>query len=368
MATEQEKATAKAKALKGGMDPAAADKIFQMGSKGEFYMQPGHSNSKSMSELNMSNKDALMMSALLHKADPPGHTHGGSTEFKIDESGATLSNVDTNKSVVTTPKSSSTNIKVVDEGEDAFYNNLISSSKDMNAMVSQGIDPKDKKAVLDYGNKKFEAMSKSSGGGTEIKISQNKDEKKNTNNIAAIESSGQREMDKFIGDINLKNYTTEMNAKRDSVATANKVRMDLIKGTTDRSKQNLDMINAIAGYEGSKSANVTRTEGDIPTVSNTASTRYNQSFLSGSNQRSGNNVDIRVPANSESSTSGSFGSGNVRRSGDVSMYGGKSNQLYNHPVYSSDGKVEYKRDGQLYIDSGAQMKPLKMSYQGSKKK
>lgn len=49
------------------------------GSKGMYNMKPGHSSSKPMSEINMSNKDALMMSALLHKADPPGHVHG-STE------------------------------------------------------------------------------------------------------------------------------------------------------------------------------------------------------------------------------------------------------------------------------------------------
>ena len=73
-ASPEEKAKAKAKAIKGGMDPAAADKIFQMGSKGEFYMKPGHSNSKSMSELNMSHKDELMMKAL-YTHGPDGKPH-----------------------------------------------------------------------------------------------------------------------------------------------------------------------------------------------------------------------------------------------------------------------------------------------------
>ena len=370
MATEQEKATAKAKALKGGMDPAAADKIFKMGSKGEFYMQPGHSNSKSMSELNMSNKDALMMSALLHKADPPGHTHAGSTEFKIDDSGATLSNVDTKTSVTTTPKSSSTNIKINDQGEDAFYNNLISSSKDMNAIVAAGIDPKDKAAVLDYGNKKFEAMSKSSGGGTEIKISQNKDEKKNTNNIGSILSEGQREMDKFIGDINLKNYGTEMDAKRDSTNVANKVRMDLIKGTTDRSKENLDMISSIAGFEGNFAANQVRKAGNIPTVTNDASQLRNANSRTASNKRTGNNVNVKAPQQSDTNIEYEFpsGRGGVRRPGDARVMGGQPNQVYSHPAFSKDGKINYSRGGNLYIDSNIQMKPLKMSYQGSKKK
>ena len=347
MATEQEKATAKAKALKGGMDPAAADKIFKMGSKGVFEMQPGHSNGKPMSEINMSNKDALMMSALLHKADPPGHTHGGSTEFKIDESGATLSNVDTNTSVVTTPKSSSTNIKVVDKGEDAFYNNLISSSKDMNAIVAAGIDPKDKAAVLDYGNKKFEAMSKSSGGGTEIKISQNKDEKKDTNNIASILSSGQREMDKFIGDINLKNYGTEMDAKRDSTNVANKVRMDLITSTVDRSPKNLADITKIAGLEGNIAANKVRKSGDIPVVRPNTSNMVNKHYNNESN--------VSAPNRTYDFPSG---------------YGGvnQKNQVVKHPAFSADGKIQYQRDGQLYIDSNIQMKPLKMSYQGNRKK
>lgn len=354
MATEQEKATAKAKALDGGMDPAAADKIFQMGSKGEFYMKPGHSNTKSMSELNMSNKDALMMSALLHKADPPGHVHGGSTEFKIDEGGATLSNVDTKTSVVTTPKSSSANIKVVDKGEDAFYNNLISSSKDMNAMVSQGIDPKDKKAVINYGNKKFEAMNQSSGGGTSINISQNKDEKKDTNNIGSILSEGQREMDKFIGKINLQNYGTEMDAKRDSTSVSNQVRMDLIGATTDRSPKNLSVITDIAGLEGNIAANKVRKEGNIPVVrpntTNAANSWYGK-------------FDISAPSRDYQFPSG-FGGVNQK------------NQVVKHPVFSKENKdsrgnmndVTYTRDGQLYIDSNIKMKPLKMSYQGSKKK
>lgn len=370
MATEQEKATAKAKALKGGMDPAAAEKIFKMGSKGEFYMKPGHSNSKSMSELNMSNKDALMMSALLHKADPPGHTHGGSTEFKIDDSGATLSNVDTKTSVVTTPKSSSTNIKVVDKGEDAFYNNLISSSKDMSAMVSQGIDPTDKKAVINYGNKKFEAMNKNSGGETSINISQNKTEKKNPNNIASILSEGQREMDKFIGDINLKNYGTEMDAKRDSTNVANKVRMDLIKGTTDRSPENLNMISAIAGFEGNFAANQVRKAGNIPTVTNTASQSRNQNSRSASNKRTGNNVNVKAPQQDDTNIEYEFpsGRGGVRRPGDARVMGGQPNQVYSHPAFSKDGNINYSRSGNLYIDSNIQMKPLKMSYQGNRNK
>jgi len=56
---ERKRGTAIAEAMKMG------------GSKGEFYMKPGHSNSKSMSELNMSNKDELMMKALyMHTGDP----------------------------------------------------------------------------------------------------------------------------------------------------------------------------------------------------------------------------------------------------------------------------------------------------------
>lgn len=370
MATEQEKATAKAKALKGGMNPAAADKIFQMGSKGEFYMKPGHSNGKSMSELNMSNKDALMMSALLHTADPPGHTHGGSTEFKIDEGGATLSNVDTKTSVVTTPKSSSANIKVVDQGEDAFYNNLISSSKDMNAMVSQGIDPKDKKAVISYGNKKFETMNQSSGGGTVMETKINKDEKKNADNVTSILSGGQREMDKFIGEINLKNYGTEMDAKRDSTSVANKVRMDLITGTTDRSKQNLDMITSIAGFEGNVAANKVRKAGNIPIVTNDASQNRNANSRTATNKRTGNNVNVKAPQQSDTNIEYEFpsGRGGVRRPGDARVMGGQPNQVYTHPAFSKDGNINYSRGGNLYIDSNIQMKPLKMSYQGGKKK
>ena len=56
---ERKRGTAIAEAMKMG------------GSKGEFYMKPGHSNGKPMSELNMSNKDELMMKALYMHGDPP---------------------------------------------------------------------------------------------------------------------------------------------------------------------------------------------------------------------------------------------------------------------------------------------------------
>jgi hypothetical protein len=304
-----------------------------------FRMQMGSkSATNSDSAFAMKDESNMYMSALFNAGHggAPGHVHGGSTEFKIDDSGATLSNVDTKIEKIEQPKSSSANIKIDDQGEDAFYNNLISSSKDMNAMVSQGIDPKDRKAVLDYGNKKAASMNQSSGGGSSINVSVNKDEKKDANNIAAIESSGQREMDKFIGNINLQNYGTEMEAKRDSMSTHNQVKMNLIKGTTNRSPENLAAITKIAGYEGNKAANKVRISGNIPTVSNNTSRSANDSFVSKSNERTGNNVNI--------STSGPMPiSGAVRGSGDV----------YRHPVFSVDKPVEYKRDGKLYIDSNS---------------
>jgi hypothetical protein len=260
-----------------------------------FRMQMGSkSATNSDSAFAMKDESNMYMSALFNAGHggAPGHVHGGSTEFKIDDSGATLSNVDTKIEKIEQPKSSSANIKIDDQGEDAFYNNLISSSKDMNAMVSQGIDPKDRKAVLDYGNKKAASMNQSSGGGSSINVSVNKDEKKDANNIAAIESSGQRE--------------------------------------------NLAAITKIAGYEGNKAANKVRISGNIPTVSNNTSRSANDSFVSKSNERTGNNVNI--------STSGPMPiSGAVRGSGDV----------YRHPVFSVDKPVEYKRDGKLYIDSNS---------------
>ena len=311
-----------------------------------FQMQMGSkSATNSDSAFAMKDESNMYMSALFNAGHggAPGHVHGGSTEFKIDDSGATLSNVDTKIEKIEKPKSSSANIKIDDQGEDAFYNNLISSSKDMNAMVSQGIDPKDKKAVLDYGNKKFEAMNQSSGGGTSINISQNKDEKKNANTIGAIESSGQREMDKFIGNINLQNYGTEMEAKRDSMATHNQVKMNLIKGTTDRSPENLAAITNIAGFEGNKAANKVRTAGNIPTVSNNTSRSANDAFVSKSNERTGNNVNISIDPSTSGYEAMPSGRSGVRGRGEV----------FRHPVFSVDGNVEYKRDGKLYIDSNS---------------
>jgi hypothetical protein len=319
-----------------------------------FRMQMGSkSATNSDSAFAMKDESNMYMSALFHPADPPGHLHGGSTKFTIDDSGATLTNTDTKLEKIEQPKSSSTNIKIDDQGEDAFYNNLISSSKDMDAMVSQGINPNDRKAVLDYGNKKFEAMNQSSGGGSSTSLSIDKSEKKNTNTIGAIEAEGNREMDKFIGNINLQNYGTEMNAKRDSVATRNQVKMDLIKGTRDKSKVNLDMIDAISGYEGHKKANLVREEGNIPKVSSNVPKFQNHNFSMTSNERTGNNVVVSAPDQNGNVYQFPSGLGKVRTG---TTPGTNRGDVYNHPAYGKDGKIEYKREGKLYIDSGTQMR------------
>ena len=144
-----------------------------------------------------------------------------------------------------------------------------------------------------------------------------------------------------------------MDAKRDSTNVANTVKMNLITGTKDRSPENLAAITKIAGFEGNKAANKVRVSGNIPTVSSNTSRSANESFVSDSNERSGSNVNINTSDRFTfpSRTGGTTGSGKV----------------YRHPVFSVDGDIKYKREGNLYIDS-IQMKPLKMSYQGNRNK
>lgn len=72
-ASPEKIAKAKEKAVKGGMPQKVADKVFQMGSKGDFYMKPGNNN-KPISDLNMSHKDELMMKAL-YTHGPDGKPH-----------------------------------------------------------------------------------------------------------------------------------------------------------------------------------------------------------------------------------------------------------------------------------------------------
>tara|TARA_Y100000361_G_scaffold70680_1_gene62521 strand:- start:1715 stop:2437 length:723 start_codon:yes stop_codon:yes gene_type:complete len=72
-ASPEKIAKAKEKAVKGGMPQKVADKVFKMGSKGVFEMQPGNNN-KPISELNMSHKDELMMKAL-YTHGPDGKPH-----------------------------------------------------------------------------------------------------------------------------------------------------------------------------------------------------------------------------------------------------------------------------------------------------
>jgi hypothetical protein len=100
----------------------------------------------------------------------PGHTHGntfsGKVDFKVSDSeGAKLTDTKTSTSSKPSSTSSGGNTKVVDKGEDVFYNNLISSKKNMSEMKNLGIDTSNKKAVLDYGNKLYKNRQQSKSGG-----------------------------------------------------------------------------------------------------------------------------------------------------------------------------------------------------------
>ena len=232
-------------------------------------------------------------------------------KFKINKKGGTLTKGQ--ETVVNTPSISSSE-NIVDKGEDVFYKNLISSKKDMNTMTSQGIDPNDRAAVLAYGNTKGKSMS-SGGSSSTVTTTSSQNNPVTTGSIA---QSGNAEMANVIGDMNLKNYNTEMRALADSTSAHVANFSKLLQANTNRSSENIAIMQEHSGAEGSKAANIVREQGDIPTVSRTAGT-HDQ--FRGSINIGGSDVP-EMPTKT----------------------GGKSYFLPNKPA-------TYKREGSLYMDN-----------------
>ena len=231
-------------------------------------------------------------------------------DFKIDEKGGTLSKQKT--SIVNTPSNSSST-SVNDEGNDAFYNNLISSSKDMNTMSSQGIDPNDKASVLAYGIKKGKAMN-SGTSSSSVSTTSSQNNPVTTNSIA---QSGNAAMASIVGDMNLLNYNSEMQSKQDSSIAHIGTFGKLLQANTNRSAENIAAMNTHAGIEGNNAANKTRALAGIPLVKRKTGT-YDQGK----------------------------GQINVGNSNIPSLGNGKSTYLPNKPA-------TYSRDGSLFMDNFA---------------
>jgi len=198
-----------------------------------------------------------------------GHTHGDKTEgdvkFTIDSDGAKLSdNVTQTKSTGGSTSSGGTT-KIVDKGDDVFYNNLISSKKNMSDMKSKGIDPRDKKAVLAYGNQLHANRQKSNSGGSTT-TSTSSSTQSNPVTEKSIQDTGRYEMKKIIGKDNLSRYAQEMQAVTDSVQRGNKMFAGMMAANPDRSPESIQAMKEISGRYGNQAANETRKKFNIPQV------------------------------------------------------------------------------------------------------
>ena len=199
----------------------------------------------------------------------PGHTHGNKTEgdvkFTIGSDGAKLSNNVTQTKSTGGSTSSGSTTKIVDKGEDVFYNNLISSKKNMSDMKSKGIDPRNKKAVLAYGNQLHANRQKSNSGGSTT-TSTSSSTQSNPVTEKSIQDTSRYEMKKIIGKDNLSRYAQEMQAVRDSASVANKQFAGMMSVNPDRSPQSMEAMKEISGRYGNRAANETRKKHNIPTV------------------------------------------------------------------------------------------------------
>ncbi len=271
----------------------------------------------------------------------PGHTHGdkvtGSVDFKVsDTEGAKLTDTRTSTSSQPSSTSSSANTNIVDKGESAFYNNLISSKKNMSEMKNLNIDPSDKKAVLDYGNK-LHASRQSSNSGTSTTTTSQSSTQSNPDNVQAIESEGRYQLSKIIGQDNLSRHRNEMEAKRDSVSAANKRIDRLLNFNPSRDTKTMSAIKVQGGIAGNAAANQTRQESNIPTVN----------FV---NQMKSQNTQPRDTSTKPSGSGGIYTGQGFGELKDPDAEGGVVKYLAKDYGRGNPILQTYKRSGSLYTD------------------
>lgn len=279
--------------------------------------------------------------------EDPGHTHGdkvtGSVDFKVsDTGGAQLTDTKTTTSSKPSSTSSSASTNIVDKGEDVFYNNLISSKKNMSEMKKLNIDPSDKKAVLKYGNQ-LHANRQSSNSGTSTTTTSQSSTQTNPENVSAIESEGRYQLSKVIGQDNLKRHAHEIQAKKDSVAADIAEVSHLMKHNPSRDEKTMAAIKIQGGIAGNKAANVTRKAANIPTVN----------FV---NQMKHENTQPRGTSLHPSGVGGivvgqGFGKLNDPRAKDGTIRYLAEDHGRGNPIFH-----QYKRTGDLYTDIDEYMK------------
>ena len=328
-ASPEEKAKAKAKALKGGMDPAAADKIFQMGSKGEFYMKPGHSNSKSMSELNMSNKDELMMKALyMHTGDPhPTDKLASYTETTTDvkRTGPSAASSNVQKSTSNLADYQST---LVDKGPD--FKPTAAQTAAANAKVAE-LKKKDAEA------KAFNESQSKSSPGSVIKSTQ-----------SVTKTVGEKTQKEILdkGTEFKSNYKSRIGAER-------KAAMDKSQG---------DSIKVAQDYLTKRSKIKPLTQKDVEFASRQGDTAGKKSLNEAIGSQ-GESLFSRDEASKLYSGESTYNRPNIKNFAKFSDKKKKRIGYRKTTGYTSTGQL-----GQTPKLSDLQMKPLKMSYYGNKKK
>ena len=314
---ERKRGTAIAEAMKMG------------GSKGEFYMKPGHSNSKSMSELNMSNKDELMMKALyMHTGDPhPTDKLASYTETTTDvkRTGPSAASSNVQKSTSNLADYQST---LVDKGPD--FKPTAAQTAAANAKVAE-LKKKDAEA------KAFNESQSKSSPGSVIKSTQSV--------TKTVGKKTQKEiLDK--GTEFKSNYKSRIGAER-------KAAMDKSQG---------DSIKVAQDYLAIKSKIRPLTQKDVEFAS-LAGDRAGKKSLREATGSQGESLFSGAEASKLYSGESTYNRPNIKNFAKFSDKKKKRIGYRKTTGYTSTGQL-----GQTPKLSDLQMKPLKMSYYGNKKK
>ena len=211
-----------------------------------------------------------------HKHDP---VSGSSATFSADdETGAKLTQSVTTKSNVPTPKPASTRKSGSPEFSQAFGDARKSGLSSFNfngksyntQLASDAVETVSPPAIMNTTN--------------------TLDENQTSKN--QIKREGLSQKQKFVGELNMKSYASEMGAVADSARVNNRNYKSLVlANSSDLTPQTLSSISRHSANAGNVAANEARTNSGIPTVERSSGThdRYGGSIQRG---------DSEVPANS----------------------------------------------------------------------
>lgn len=254
-----------------GWEQGKYDAINKSATKMGYSMKMG--SKENYSPTNFKTKDAMLMAQSPMMMDDPKKKKNNSTTFSVDpDKGAKL---ETKVTTTNKPIQSSQSVQKKSTSNLANY---------QKGLKNLGPDFKPTKAQTAAANKKVAELKKKDSDAAAYNASIKKstpkststtkiDKKVNPTTVKQINKESKQKVSKAIGEENFRRYNVEMQAKKDSTATAQRYigsKMKFLGRNSELDKK----IYRTAGEMGSGSANATRKKGFVKQVKRKNNQRY----------------------------------------------------------------------------------------------